>query len=70
MLRDAGLDPKLYAFGTKVEWVGAVMSALRRCHDTVHQLGAPRVSTTMKLSTRVNREQSLDDKMRSVKRQS
>jgi uncharacterized protein YqgV (UPF0045/DUF77 family) len=46
------------------------MSAFRRCHDTVHQLGAPRVSTTMKLSTRVDREQSLEDKIRSVKRQS
>jgi uncharacterized protein YqgV (UPF0045/DUF77 family) len=46
------------------------MSALRRCHDTVHQPGAPRVSTTMKLSTRVDREQSLEDKIPSVKRQS
>jgi uncharacterized protein YqgV (UPF0045/DUF77 family) len=46
------------------------MSFLRRCHDTVHQLGAPRVSTTMKLSTRVDREQSLEDRTRSVKRQS
>lgn len=70
VLRDAGLDPKLHAFGTEVEgeW-DAVMAAIRRCHDIVHELGAPRVSTTVKLSTRVDREQTLDEKVRSVQGQ-
>jgi uncharacterized protein (TIGR00106 family) len=67
VLRDAGLEPKLHAFGTNVEgdW-DAVVGAVRRCHEAVHALGAPRVSTTMKLSTRVDREQTLNDKVRSV----
>lgn len=70
VLRDAGLDPKLHAFGTEVEgeW-DAVMGAIRRCHDIVHELGAPRVSTTVKLSTRVDRGQTLDEKVRSVQGQ-
>jgi uncharacterized protein (TIGR00106 family) len=70
VLRDAGLEPKLHAFGTNVEgdW-DAVVGAVRRCHDAVHALGAPRVSTTMKLSTRVDREQTLNDKVRSVEKQ-
>lgn len=70
VLRDAGLDPQLHAFGTEVEgeW-DAVMAAIRRCHDIVHGLGAPRVSTTVKLSTRVDREQTLDEKVRSVQGQ-
>jgi uncharacterized protein (TIGR00106 family) len=70
VLRDARLEPKLHAFGTEVEgeW-DAVMAALRQCHDVVHEMGAPRVSTTVKLSTRVDREQSLDDKVRSVQTQ-
>jgi uncharacterized protein (TIGR00106 family) len=70
VFRDAGLDPKLHAFGTEVEgeW-DVVMAAVRRCHEVVHEMGAPRVSATLKLSTRVDREQSLAEKVESVSRQ-
>jgi uncharacterized protein (TIGR00106 family) len=70
VLREAGLEPRLHAFGTNVEgeWE-AVLGAVRRCHEVVHGMGAPRVHTAMKLSTRVDRAQSLDDKLRSVERQ-
>ena len=70
VLRDAGLEPKLHAFGTEVEgeW-DTVMAAVRSCHNAVHELGAPRVSATLKLSTRVDRDQTLDDKVRSVEDQ-
>ena len=40
---------------------------MRRCHEVVHEMGAPRVTTTIKLGTRIDREQSMDDKLRSVK---
>jgi uncharacterized protein YqgV (UPF0045/DUF77 family) len=46
-----------------------IMSAVRRCHDVVHEMGAPRISSTVKLSTRTDREQSLHDKITSVERQ-
>lgn len=67
VFREAGLEPHLHAFGTNVEgdWT-QVMEAVRRCHERVHEMGAPRVSTTVKLSTRVDRDQSLDDKITSV----
>jgi uncharacterized protein (TIGR00106 family) len=70
VLREAGLDPQLHAFGSNVEgdW-DAVLGAIRRCHEVVHALGAPRVSTSVRLSTRVDRAQSLDDKVQSVRRQ-
>ena len=70
VLRDAGLEPKLHAFGTEVEgeW-DTVMAAVRSCHNTVHEMGAPRVSATLKLSTRVDRVQTLGDKVRSVEDQ-
>jgi uncharacterized protein (TIGR00106 family) len=69
VLRDAGLEPKLHAFGTNVagDW-DAVMAAVRRCHETLHAMGAPRVSTAMKLGTRIDRDQSLEDKVQSVER--
>ena len=70
VFREAGLDARLHAFGTEVEgdW-DVVMSSVRRCHDVVHEMGAPRISSTVKLSTRTDREQSLHDKITSVERQ-
>jgi uncharacterized protein (TIGR00106 family) len=67
ILRDAGLDIALHAYGTNIEgeW-DAVFGAIRRCHETVHEMGAPRISTTIKLGTRTDREQSMADKVRSV----
>ena len=71
VLRQAGLDPKLHAFGTEIEgdW-DTVLTAVRRCHDVVHQMGSPRVSTTLKLSTRVDRDQTLGDRVKSVRGES
>ena len=70
VLRDAGLEPRLHAFGTNVtgEW-DVVMAAVRTCHETLHAMGAPRVSTAIKLGTRIDRDQSLEDKVRSVEEQ-
>jgi uncharacterized protein (TIGR00106 family) len=67
ILRDAGLNPKLHAYGTNVEgaW-DTVMAALKRCHEKVHEMGAPRISTTIRLGTRVDREESIAAKIRSV----
>ena len=64
---EAGLEPRLHAFGTNVEgeWT-QVMDAVRRCHEIVHGMGAPRVTATVKLSTRVDRDQTLTEKIESV----
>lgn len=66
----AGLAPRLHANGTDVEgeWE-VVFAALRRCHETLHEMGAPRVASTLRLGTRTDRAQSLDDKVRSVERE-
>jgi len=67
VLQDAGLKTHLHAYGTNIEgeW-GAVFAAIKRCHEVVHEMGAPRISTTIKLGTRTDREQTMDDKVRSV----
>jgi uncharacterized protein (TIGR00106 family) len=67
VLRAAGLEVQLHAYGTNVEgeW-DPVFSALKRCHEVVHEMGAPRVTTTVKLGTRTDRTQSMNDKVRSV----
>ena len=67
VLAEAGLEPRLHAYGTNVEgeW-DQVFDALRRCHEVLHEMGAPRVSTNLRCGTRTDRSQSLDDKVRSV----
>ena len=67
VLSEAGLDIKLHAYGTNIEgeW-DVVLAAVKRCHEVVHEMGAPRVSSVLKLGTRTDRDQSMGDKIRSV----
>ena len=67
VLKDAGLRTQLHAYGTNIEgeW-DVVFSAIKRCHEVVHEMGAPRISTTLKFGTRVDRAQTMDDKINSV----
>jgi len=67
VLREAGLRSQLHAYGTNIEgdW-DAVMAAVKRCHERVHAMGAPRITTTIKLGTRIDRDQTMADKVRSV----
>jgi uncharacterized protein (TIGR00106 family) len=68
VLSDAGLKTALHSFGTNIEgeW-DDVFAAIKRCHEVVHQMGAPRISTTIKLSSRTDRSQTMEDKVQSVK---
>ncbi|MCM5703530.1 MTH1187 family thiamine-binding protein [Larsenimonas salina] len=65
----AGLVHEMHAYGTNIEgeW-DEVMAVVKRCHEAVHEAGAPRITTTMKLGTRTDRAQSLADKVSSVSR--
>jgi uncharacterized protein (TIGR00106 family) len=65
---EAGLEPQLHANGTNVEgeW-DEIMAALKRCHERLHEMGAPRVATNLRLGTRIDRAQTMEDKVRSVK---
>jgi len=69
VLEAAGFTPEMHAYGTNFEgdW-DAAMAAVRRCHETVHALGAPRIHTSLKLGTRTDREQTLADKVDSARR--
>ena len=68
ILKDAGLTHELHANGTNVEgeWE-AVFAAIKRCHETLHEMGVPRISTTIKVGTRTDRLQTMADKVKSVK---
>ncbi len=68
ILRDAGLETHTHAYGTNVEgeW-DDVFGAIKACHERVHAMGVPRISTTVKLGTRTDRPQSMADKIASVR---
>ena len=68
ILKKHGLTHTLHAYGTNVEgeW-DTVMAAVKECHQAIHDMGAPRINTTIKLGTRTDRPQSMQDKIDSVK---
>ena len=67
VLQDAGLTTKLHAYGTNIEgeW-DAVFAAIKRCHEVLHEMGVPRVTAVVKMGTRIDKDQTLDSKVRSV----
>lgn len=69
VLDEARLEHRLCPYGTVIEgeW-DAVMAAVKRCHEVVHAMGAPRIHTNIKLGTRTDRAQTMDDKVASVDR--
>jgi uncharacterized protein (TIGR00106 family) len=67
IIRAAGLQSQLHAYGTNIEgeW-DQVMAVIKQCHERVHAMGAPRITTTLKLGTRIDQAQSMQDKIDSV----
>ena len=67
VLSEAGLKIQLHANGTnnEGEW-GEVFAAIKRCHEVIHRMGAPRIATTIILGTRTDRDQTMEDKIHSV----
>ena len=69
ILSEAGVAVRLHAHGTNVEGdFDAVMSAVRRCHEALHARGVARVVTTMKIGTRIDKDESTEGKVASVRR--
>jgi uncharacterized protein (TIGR00106 family) len=64
---DAGLKTALHAYGTNIEgeW-DAVFGAIRRCHERLHEMGAPRITASLRVGTRTDRDQTLEQKVQSV----
>jgi uncharacterized protein (TIGR00106 family) len=68
IINEAGLKSELHAYGTNIEgdW-DAVFDVVKKCHEKIHDMGAPRITTTIKAGTRTDREQTMADKVASVK---
>lgn len=68
IFKKRNLSVLLHGYGTNIEgpW-DEVMSAIKECHEKIHSMGAPRISSTIRLGTRTDRKQSISDKVESVK---
>jgi uncharacterized protein (TIGR00106 family) len=67
ILSEAGLTIKLHGYGTNIEgeW-DDVFFAIKKCHEKIHEMGSPRISSTLRFGTRTDREQTIEDKIDSV----
>lgn len=65
-----GLKTNIHAMGTNIEgdW-DTVFSAIKECHEHLHnQLGVNRVFTNLKISSRIDKYQDIDEKISAVKK--
>ena len=67
IFKQAGLKANLHSYGTNIEgdW-DEVFAAIKKCHQVLHKMGVPRISSDMRFGTRTDREQSMEDKIKSV----
>ena len=67
ILSESGVKYELHANGTNVEgdWE-AVFTALKRCHESLHAMGVPRIHSEIKAGTRTDRSQSMNGKVASL----
>ncbi|KAF9163816.1 hypothetical protein DFQ27_000782 [Actinomortierella ambigua] len=67
VLQKSGLKYTMHAYGTNVEgdW-DAVCLVMKQCHEAVHAMGCPRVSTSVRIGTRTDKAQTMEDKVNVV----
>ena len=67
IFKEAGLNTNLHAYGTNLEgeW-DDVFASIKKCHQKIHEMSAPRISSTLRFGTRTDREQTMEDKINSV----
>lgn len=69
VLEASGVTFTLHANGTNVEGeFDAVMAAVRQCIEKLESMGVPRVYTAITIDARFDKTQSMEEKVRSVKR--
>jgi uncharacterized protein (TIGR00106 family) len=67
-LKALGLQPEVTAMGTIFETddIAVVLEACRRVHESVFELGAQRVVTTLRLDERRDKAGSIEQKVQAV----
>ena len=67
VFKNANLNATLTPYGTIIEGeYEDVSNAIKAAIEAVHEAGAPRVSLTIKLGSRTDKEQTTEDKLNAV----
>ncbi len=70
ILVDTGLPVLLHGYGTNIEGdYDTIFAALKRVHEELHERGAVRISTTIRLGSRTDKDQGIRDKLEAVRDQ-
>ena len=67
ILKTYPFELNLHGYGTNIkgEW-DDVFEAIKKCHEKIHEMGALRISSTLRFGTRTDREQTIQEKIKSV----
>lgn len=66
IIKNAGLKSMLHAYGTNIEGEWDDVFAAVKMPRASDEMGAPRISSTLRVGTRTDRDQTMDDKIKSV----
>ena len=67
ILRQTGLKVELHSYGTNIEGdYDLIMNAIRHIHEQLHDNGIPRIHTSIKIGSRKDKTQSLQDKINAI----
>ena len=70
ILKETGLPVQLHSYGTNIEGeFDIIMAALKDIFAHLHETGTPRVTATIKIGSRIDKEQSMQDKIDAVQAQ-
>jgi len=67
VLKQFDIDIQLRGYGTNLygEW-DEVFAAIKACHSQLHDSGIVRISSTIKVGTRTDKDQTIGDKIQAV----
>lgn len=67
ILQQFPIETRMHAYGTNLygDW-DDVFAAIKACHANLHESGVTRLSSTIKVGTRTDKDQTFDDKIGAV----
>jgi len=70
ILQQTGCTIELHGYGTNVEGdYDLIMNAIKEIHQTLHSMGTVRIHTALKISSRIDKDQTFTQKVEAVQQQ-
>ena len=67
IIKESGLTIELHGYGTNVEGdLDTILATVGKIHELLHAEGTPRLSTSVKIGTRVDKTSSLAAKKQAI----